>query len=157
MKNVLNTKNKVCFKNYARKFIVGGTLSLALLGGMILPMIADANSSNDTNTFELVSASRPLLMGSPRGTSRVDTRNGNSQAIQARAVVVNTNNTTTTPNTWQQRQNPNGSLSINTGVTSNETIGSTRGKTVRAEDRRRASSDGSWSTIIVQHVLGNNI
>jgi len=113
------------------------------------PLMIEAASANDDNITVTVNASRPLVTGNPRGTSTVTTRNARSQAIRVRTIVVNTNNTVTTPLDWQQLTAAVGhTWATGTSRTSAQTIGSTRNGTVEGQGQRRAYSTGAWSVAV---------
>lgn len=142
MKNMLNNSK-------VSKFIVGGTLVVTLLGGAVSPMVANASSQN-TNIRVTLDASRPLI-GNPRGTATVTTRNRNSSTIQARMYITNTNGTNTTTN-WTSAQliGPVSGINSGTSRTSARVTGATRRGTMRAQGRNRASgvNNGNWSTAL---------
>ena len=116
---------------------------------LLTPLSVDAGSRRDSNITLTLNASRPLLTGSPRGTTRVITNNATSQAIRPQTIVYNTNNTRVFPrNGWTVRTAAVGTLSNNVSSVSSQTIGSTRGGTVRGEAQRRGSSSGAWSTAL---------
>ena len=109
---------------------------------------AYANPVQDNNIRVTLNASRPLV-GNPRGTSTVVTRNANSFEMQVRTQVRNSNGTISTGNWWRMTARAGQTLNAGASLTSGQTVGTTRSGTVQGTGTRRATSTGAWSSHIV--------
>ena len=143
LNNLYSRKERESMRGRKRNIAI--TLIVVILF-LSAPLVVIASQTEGMGLRVTLNASRPVG-GNPRGTATVRTLDSQSQAIRARVVVFNSNNTTTTPNSWCMIQAPQmlGGLASGTTLTSNQTVGSTSTACVEGQGQRRTISTGIWS------------
>ncbi|MCL1991221.1 MAG: hypothetical protein FWG67_10075 [Defluviitaleaceae bacterium] len=130
-------------QSFAKKSLIAGAAALTVLSGTV------AYANHDV----VLTASRPPLLASPRGTATACTRNVNINGVRARVRVRNSNGTTTvrTGEEWSTNIAASGRY-LTRGLcfaSTPELVGSTRNGTVRAYGERRDSASGRWGFQVV--------
>jgi len=109
----------------------------------------EVHGNENQHVWVVLSALRPAVVGNPRGQSRAGTNTSQSNGVQARMSILNSNGTET-HSFWENARrtaaNREARLPANTTVQTVEVRGATRNGTVRGQGERRVVGNSTqWN------------